>query len=165
MAHHTWIVKNGDEHGSLLLRFCDPLLFMAGWHLGVPFRGVKIFLRITSKDWRFITSDDIQYVVCFLCWSFKPFTSTLPFWSPSVRMHGTNFAQVHTYFNFINFIYFVSDICVWWWISWNFHSNKFFPPCVCPYLLTYLPYFSDYKTHFFPWKMWPKIDLRLIHRG
>ena len=28
-----------------------------------------------------------------------------------------------------------------------------------------LPYFSDYKTHFFPRKMWPKIDLRLIRRG
>ena len=28
-----------------------------------------------------------------------------------------------------------------------------------------LPYFSDYKTHFFSRKMWPKIDLRLICRG
>ena len=28
-----------------------------------------------------------------------------------------------------------------------------------------LPYFSDYKTHFFSWKMWPKIDLCLIRRG
>ena len=28
-----------------------------------------------------------------------------------------------------------------------------------------IPYFSDYKTHFFSRKMWPKIDLRLIRRG
>ena len=27
------------------------------------------------------------------------------------------------------------------------------------------PYFLDYKTHFFPWKVRPKIDLSLIHQG
>jgi len=28
-----------------------------------------------------------------------------------------------------------------------------------------LPYFPAHKTHFFPWKMWPKFDLRLMRRG
>jgi hypothetical protein len=28
-----------------------------------------------------------------------------------------------------------------------------------------MPYFPAYKTHFFPPKMWPKFELRLIRRG
>jgi hypothetical protein len=28
-----------------------------------------------------------------------------------------------------------------------------------------LPYFPAYKTHYFPRKMWPKFELRLIRRG
>jgi len=28
-----------------------------------------------------------------------------------------------------------------------------------------LPYFPAHKTHFFPWKMWPKFDLRLMRQG
>jgi hypothetical protein len=28
-----------------------------------------------------------------------------------------------------------------------------------------IPYFPAHKTHFFPWKMWPKFDLRLMRRG
>ena len=56
MVHDTWFVKNGAKH-DLVLRFCDALLVMSGWRLGVPLRGVKIFLNITSKNWRFVTRD------------------------------------------------------------------------------------------------------------
>jgi len=28
-----------------------------------------------------------------------------------------------------------------------------------------LPYFLDHMTHFLPQKLWPKFELRLVHRG
>jgi len=30
---------------------------------------------------------------------------------------------------------------------------------------THIPYFLAHKTHFFPWKMWPKFDLHLMRWG
>ena len=78
MHRRTWAVKNGDERG-LVLRFCDALLVVSGWHLGVPPRVLKTFLGITSIDWKSVTSDSMQYVVCVLFLIIPTFQQHFPF--------------------------------------------------------------------------------------
>jgi hypothetical protein len=145
MVHHTWVVKNGDEHGRLL-RSCDALLVMSRWHFGVPLGGLKTFLSITSRDQRFVTSDTMQYVVCFLCWFFKPFSSTLPFWSPSVCVSECMDQILHKCIRMtVLFILILTSLFKGGCLE-TFKVTDFFPFCVCPYLLIYV--LTPYSTVF-----------------
>jgi hypothetical protein len=68
-VHYAQDAKNSNQHVQLTLR--DLHLSTSGWCISVPFTGLLFYLVIINEDSRFLPSNNLGYVVCFLCWSCK----------------------------------------------------------------------------------------------